>query len=119
MHACMPTCVRVSMCVCILHVCVQVLLSKLDCKRWEERCNLAKVPQLAPVLQAKAQEASRLLVLGAGGGWRMTGTNLDFVLLGGVYLVISCLVAQKMFSPSIFLSNGLSVGPMNYGFSQT
>lgn len=49
----------------------------------------------------------------------MTGTNLDFVLLRGVYLVISCLVAQKMFSPSIFLSSGLSAGPMNYGFSQT
>lgn len=102
-----------------LRVCVQVLLNKLDCKRWEGSCNLAKAPQLAPVLQAKAREASRLLVVGAGAGRRMAGANLDFVLLGGVYLVISCLVAQKMFSPSIFLSSGLSVGPMNYGFSQT
>ena len=47
----------------------------------------------------------------------MTGTNLDFVLLRGVYLIISCLVAQQMFNISIFLSTDFLLVHELYIFS--
>lgn len=55
----------------------------------------------------------------ARGGQRTAGTILDLVFLRGVYLIISHLVAQKMFSPSIFLSSGFFSYPVNYTFSLT
>lgn len=61
----------------------------------------------------------RLLTPDAGGGQRTAETILDFVLLRGVYLIISHLVAQKMFNPSIFLSSGFFSYFMNYIFSLT
>lgn len=60
-----------------------------------------------------------LLTPDAGGGQRTAETILDFVLLRGVYLIISHLVAQKMFNPSIFLSSGFFSYSMNYIFSLT
>lgn len=49
----------------------------------------------------------------------MAETVLEFVFLKGVYLIVSHLVAQKIFSPSIFLSSGFFSYPVNYTFSLT